>query len=181
MAAIEGKITMSTCEGRPCWVRGRRAIFHRWTDSARPVKPVSGDQDTDERLQKWSVHGLVEYEDGRVDREWPNNIRFADSAENFAEYDWATMERQRDEMDDRTTTTTVTNYADGRPVAGIHEENGQTTVETNPDCETCRHENPDLWREYCAQSEYSCMSCTAPCICKTCENSNKWEPKGGTV
>lgn len=179
MAAIEGKITMTTCEGRPCWVRGRRAIFHRWTDSARPVKPVSQDQDTDERLQKWSVHGLVEYEDGRVDREWPNNIRFADNAETFAAFDWDTMETRRDACDHEE--RTVIMYADNRPVAAIHEENGQETVECNPDCNSCRHEDPDLWREYCAQSGYSCMDCAAPCICKTCENSSKWEPKGGTA
>lgn len=39
MAAFDGKITMTTIEWRPCWVNGRRAIFHRWSDSAMPVNP----------------------------------------------------------------------------------------------------------------------------------------------
>ena len=100
MAALDGKVIMSTCEMRPCWVNGRRAIFHRWTDSARPVKPRDRDEDTDERLQKWSVHGIVEYEDGTVDREWPSAIRFADSAEHFDNLTWEQMEARRDAMDD---------------------------------------------------------------------------------
>jgi hypothetical protein len=160
MAAIDGKITLSTCEGRPCWVRGRRAIFHRWTDSARPVKPVSGDQDTDERLQKWSVHGLVEYEDGRMEREWPNNIRFADSREYFDGLAWEEMEARRDAED--------------------HEERetlDDLPERTNPDCITCAHENPMVWSEACAINGYDCLHCEADCICKTCENSSKWEPK----
>ena len=96
MAAFNDKITITTCEGRPCWVKGRRAIFHRWTDSARPVKPANNDQETDERMQKWSVHGLVEYEDGTVEREWPSAIRFADSAEKFDAICWDALEARRE-------------------------------------------------------------------------------------
>lgn len=98
MAPINGQITMTTIEGRPCWVKGRRAIFHRWTDSARPVNPYGKDDPSDERLQKWSVHGIVEYEDGIVEREWPNSIQFADSAGKFAAFDWDTMEDRRDAL-----------------------------------------------------------------------------------
>lgn len=160
MAAINGKITMSTCEGRPCWVKGRRAIFHRWTDSARPVKPVNNAQDTDERMQKWSVHGLVEYEDGTVEREWPSMIRFADSPEQFAAFDWATMETHRDACD--------------------HEERlGKDSVPEadNPACETCAHEDPATWAEQCSANDYDCPNCTADCMCKTCDAASKWEPK----
>jgi len=177
MAAINGKITMSTCEGRPCWVDGRRAIFHRWTDSARPVKPVSSTQDTDERLQKWSVHGLVEYEDGTVEREWPSKIRFADSREYFDSLAWEEMEPRRDAMDDQATTTTIIKYADDRPVVAIHEENGQQTVECNPNCETCAHcERADIVA-VCREYDFDCTACLSDCICRTCEDSNKWEPK----
>ena len=94
----KNKIIMTTCEGRPCWVKGRRAIFHRWTDSARPVSPYGKDNPSDERLQKWSVHAIVEYEDGIVEREWPNSIQFADSAEKFAAFDWEAMEDRRDAL-----------------------------------------------------------------------------------
>ena len=164
MAAIDGKITMSTCEGRPCWVKGRRALFHRWTDSARPVKPVNNDQTTDERMQKWSVHGLVEYEDGTVEREWPSMIQFADSSETFAAFNWEELEQQRDAWD--------------------HEDRHNqhaATEEQNPNCETCAHEHPEVWREHCGVNEYDCHNCQADCICKTCEDSNKWEPKEGTA
>ena len=164
MGAIEGKITMSTCEGRPCWVGGRRAIFHRWTDSARPVKPANNDQDTDERMQKWSVHGLVEYEDGTVEREWPSRIRFADSDRFFSAIDWDTMEAHRDACDHE---------------ERVERETPHGLPEKNPNCESCAHEHPELWREECDVNSYDCLNCAADCICKTCEDSNKWEPKGG--
>lgn len=156
MAAIEGKITMTTCEGRPCWVKGRRAIFHRWTDSARPVKPVSNDQDTDDRMQKWSVHGLVEYEDGQMEREWPSAIRFADSAEYFDSLDWLAMERRRDAMD-------------------AEEEETQPTLDHCLDC--AHYAEPP--KDVCIQNRYDCIHCVAECICNTCTLGDKWEPKGG--
>lgn len=156
MPAIEGKITMSTCEMRPCWVNGRRAMFHRWTDSARPVKPYGKDEDCEERLQKWSVHGIVEYEDGTVEREWPNQIRFADSAEYFDALAWEQMEARRDAMD------------------------SQETVEPQllDDCLDCAHyEAPD--KKVCAAWGYDCTRCTAECVCNTCTLADKWEPKEG--
>ena len=158
MGALNGKITMSTCEGRPCWVKGRRAIFHRWTDSARPVKPVNNDQDTDERLQKWSVHGIVEYDDGTVEREWPSAIRFADSREYFDGLEWEEMEARRDAMDNR-------------------EETAPPTLD---DCLDCTHyENPD--KDMCIANMFDCIHCEAECICNTCTDGDKWEPKGGTA
>lgn len=161
MGALDGKIVMTTSEGRPCWVKGRRAIFHRWTDSARPVKPVGIDQDTEERLQKWSVHGIVEYEDGTVEREWPSAIRFADSAEYFDNLAWEQMEARRDATDGQETTE--------QPAAMINEM-----------CNDCAHyETPD--KDMCIENGYDCINCTAGCICNTCTLGDKWEPKGGTV
>lgn len=180
MAAIEGKITMTTCEGRPCWVKGRRAIFHSWTDSARPVKPVSGDQDTGERLQKWSVHGLVEYEDGRMEREWPNNIRFADSAEKFDSLAWEQMEARRDAMDGQITTQPVAIDFGIEPVEDIQQDNGQVIVTSNPHCMTCAHGSDNA--EFCEGAGYDCEKCTViRCICKRCTDCDQYEPKGGTV
>lgn len=156
MAAINGKITMSTCEGRPCWVKGRRAIFHRWTDSARPVKPVNNAQDTDERLQKWSVHGLVEYEDGTVEREWPSMIQFADSRELFDGLAWEDMEARRDACD--------------------REERESADGDVNEMCHTCAYfETQD--NLHCEENAYNCILCTAECICNTCTLGDKWEPK----
>ena len=64
---------------RPCWVNGQKAIFHRWADTARPVK-ARGKEDDDEapHYQVYSVHAVVEYEDGTVARCWPSEIQFAD-------------------------------------------------------------------------------------------------------
>lgn len=166
MAAFDSKITLSTCEGRPCWVRGRRAIFHRWTDSARPVKPVSNDQETDERLQKWSVHGLVEYEDGRMEREWPNNIRFADSREYFNGLTWDEMEDRRDEMD-------------GQPMERIQEESDPVKPELKAPCYGCAHEHDN--EEYCKTINYECENCTVMgCTCKNCHGQNREPKEGGT-
>lgn len=164
MAPIEGKITMTTCEGRPCWVRGRRAIFHRWTDSARPVKPVSGDQDTDERLQKWSVHGLVEYEDGRMEREWPNNIRFADSRERFNGLAWEEMEARRDAL----------------PFT-FGEELDTSRPPAEKACYTCAHEDDGETAD-CEAATYGCKACPAwDCYCSGCTEYSKWTPKEGAV
>lgn len=66
---------------RPCWVNGTKAVFHRWADTARPVKP-RGKENDDEApyYQVYSVHAIVEYEDGRVERAWPSQIVFADGS-----------------------------------------------------------------------------------------------------
>lgn len=176
MAAIDGKITMSTCEGRPCWVKGRRAIFHRWTDSARPVKPAGNDQDTDERMQKWSVHGLVEYEDGRMEREWPSAIQFADSRERFDALPWEEMEALRDALP----------YTYDEEAAEITEapepaqEETQPAADIYPVCETCAHGSEN--EEFCKLAEYTCQACTVRgCYCKRCRDFNRWEPKEGTA
>lgn len=94
MAAFEN-VTI-TQELRPCWVRGKRALFHRWTDSARPVAPKGlPEVETDLRYQLWHVHGVVEYEDGTLDRVWPYEIQFAENPV-FKEYAWERMEAERD-------------------------------------------------------------------------------------
>lgn len=82
------KMTIRSGEYRPCMVNGRRALFHRWTDSARPVKPRGLEaEEKAQRFQVWSVHGIVEYEDGTVARVWPSDIQFVDGGY-FADYDW---------------------------------------------------------------------------------------------
>lgn len=82
-------------EYRPCYVNGRRALFHRWINTANPALPRGVDA-TDEKarfFQHRSTHGLVEYADGSLARVWPQEIRFADTAARFKEYDWG-QERQ---------------------------------------------------------------------------------------
>lgn len=90
MAKLFQKVEVKQ-ELRPCMVNGRRALFHRWADGARPVTPRGVEADeTTQRYQLYNVHGIVEYEDGEVARVWPSDIRFIDS--DFDQYAWPEME-----------------------------------------------------------------------------------------
>ena len=78
-------INVKFSEYRPCIVDGRRALFHRWADNARPVVPRGMPEDeTTERYQLYTVQALVEFEDGTVCRRWPYEVQFLDSAAQFA-------------------------------------------------------------------------------------------------
>lgn len=58
MAALNGTITVSKREYRPCFVEGKKALFHMWAE-------------------KWHrVMAIVEYEDGTVETVLPENVRF---------------------------------------------------------------------------------------------------------
>lgn len=80
---------------RPCWVKGRKAIFHRWCNTANPVLPRGMDPN-DERayyFQHRSTTAIVEYMDGTVDRVWPQDLEFADGGR-FAELNWLPKSKQ---------------------------------------------------------------------------------------
>ena len=94
--AIFNSIFRAQKENRPCIVNGRRAMFHRWADSARPVAPRGVEEtETTQRYQLHTVFGIVEYEDGTVDRVWPYDIRFIDHSE-FDAYAWPEDEQYGD-------------------------------------------------------------------------------------
>lgn len=177
MAAINGQIVLTTCEGRPCWVNGRRAIFHRWTDSARPVKPTGADEESEARFQKYSVHGLVEYEDGTMEREWPNVIQFADSSRYFAGYDWDTMEAERDA---RAWGTEETAQEPEPEPWSEPNEGGVFIVETKSHCDGCAHEHDN--EEFCQAAGYNCPECNViGCVCRRCNGGDRREEKGGAA
>lgn len=95
MAMFSQKVTIEQ-ERRPCIVNGQRAMFHRWADSARPVTPRGIEEDeTSERYQLHSVHGIVEFEGGTVQRVWPSEIRFIDHSE-FEAYVWPEEDLQNE-------------------------------------------------------------------------------------
>ena len=80
-------------EYRPCYVNGRRALFHCWTNSARPKLPNGQEPGENARyFQFRTTHGLVEYEDGTVDLVWPSAIKFAGNGR-FKDYTWDPMEQ----------------------------------------------------------------------------------------
>lgn len=76
---------------RPCWVHGKKALFHQWCSSARPVLPrgVEPDEKTP-HYQLSLTHAIVEHEDGTVERVWPQDVKFADGG-GFEEYAWQPM------------------------------------------------------------------------------------------
>ena len=75
-------------EVRPCMVCGRRAIFHRWVNSAHPVPPRGTEINENTRYYQFRrTEALVEYEDGTIDRVYPTEIRFVDGGA-FDRFDW---------------------------------------------------------------------------------------------
>lgn len=81
-------------EYRPCYVNGRKALFHRWVNTARPQLPKGQEPAENARyFQFRTTHGLVEYEDGTVDRVWPHDIKFADHGR-FQDYTWDPAEEE---------------------------------------------------------------------------------------
>lgn len=82
-----------TNEKRPCYIDGKRALFHGWSDRAEAVdaSPFIGGHPAG--FVKWTV-GIVEYEDGTVQEIAPTNIRFADGGE-FSEIAWNDIKNEQ--------------------------------------------------------------------------------------
>lgn len=64
-------------ERRPCYVGGKKAMFHTWMNRAR-VAPPSMMAGGHAGGQLWEVFGVVEFEDGHVGTVYPENVQFAD-------------------------------------------------------------------------------------------------------
>ena len=73
---------------RLCTVKGKRALFHRWADQAKPI-PESLLMGGHKAGQFWIVVGIIEYEDGTVHEAYPDEIRFVDGL--MGEYAWPDM------------------------------------------------------------------------------------------
>ena len=73
---------------RPCWVNGKRAFFHCWANTARPAMPRGVDTDANpDYFQLAHLHAVVEFEDGHVERVWPQDMKFADGGD-FEKFAW---------------------------------------------------------------------------------------------
>lgn len=69
MASLDGTLTITKSEYRPCVVDRKRAMFHRWESLVEHgIKQTAA---------------IIEYEDGAVDEVLPYKIRFLDSAWKF--------------------------------------------------------------------------------------------------
>ena len=63
---------------RPCYVNGKKALFHKWCENAQPLEPspsILGHKGG----QLWHTLGLVEVEDGSVKFVDPYCIKFCDN------------------------------------------------------------------------------------------------------
>ena len=71
---------------RPCYVDGKKALFHKWSDRAEAIaeSPMIGGHPAG--IIKWTV-GIVEFEDGTVKEKAPSEIRFADGGD-FSRIAW---------------------------------------------------------------------------------------------
>lgn len=82
MAAINGTITISKSEYRPCIVKGRKALFHCWEDKSqlhiggKALRTI--DVDVPSGYIKTTV-AIIEYEDGIVTECYPYEIKFCDN------------------------------------------------------------------------------------------------------
>lgn len=78
MASLDGPLTITNSEYRPCVVDEKRAMFHCWEQRADVVdaSPLRGGHPGG---QYWVTLGIVEYEDGSMDEISPRKIRFLDS------------------------------------------------------------------------------------------------------
>lgn len=70
---------------RPCFVNGKKALFHRWSDYSLLVaeSPLKGGHPAG--VVKGTV-AIVKFEDGSVKKVDPSIIRFVTSK--LIEYDW---------------------------------------------------------------------------------------------
>lgn len=73
-------------ERRPCYVGGKKAMFHMWINRAW-VAPPSMAVGGHAGGQLWEVFGVVEFEDGHVETVYPKNIQFADGG-GFGDAAW---------------------------------------------------------------------------------------------
>lgn len=83
-------------EYRPCWVRGKRALFHRWVNTAKPTLPKGQEPHEGARYYQFrNTQALVEFENGAVELIYPQQVRFVDGG-HFKEYTWPEEEESYD-------------------------------------------------------------------------------------
>ena len=76
MAALNGTITFHSAEYRPCYVDGKRALFHRWADWAVPIPGELSIGGAPAGQLQFPV-AIVEFQDGEVKTVHPREVRFA--------------------------------------------------------------------------------------------------------
>ena len=87
MAALDGVVTFHSAEYRPCYVDGKKALFHRWTERSEiiPPSPMIGGHGGG--CIKFTS-AIIEYDDGSIAEVEPSKIRFADRKINEYKFDF---------------------------------------------------------------------------------------------
>jgi hypothetical protein len=72
------EVIISTSEYRPCWIKGRKALFHRWEEKRWVLEPsiMAGGHAGG---QMSITLAIIEYEDGTVHEAYPYEIVFCDN------------------------------------------------------------------------------------------------------
>lgn len=88
---LDGLVSFSNSEYRPCIVNGRKAVFHRWHEFCNVVEasPLIGGAPAGQI--KYTL-GTVEFEDGTVEEVAPHRIKFNDFK---VEEIWRTTETKK--------------------------------------------------------------------------------------
>ena len=104
MAGLDMTMKVKSAEYRPCEIGGRKALFHRWVESDKVIiesQMLLKNETIDECIKLYnekkflhrgmtakiikSFYGLVEYEDGTMEKVDPEKIVFKDNREIFEE------------------------------------------------------------------------------------------------
>lgn len=82
MDKLHGEISVKL-ELRPCIVKDRKALFHKWSDKSKIIEPsIMAGGDSGGTL-KYTV-GIIEYENGVITECYPYEIKFLDrKVENY--------------------------------------------------------------------------------------------------
>ena len=75
---IAGEITVSNSQYRPCFVDGKKALFHTWVHWSEPIPPSALAGGHNGGVAQ-GAYAIVEYEDGTVGEVPPRAVRFADN------------------------------------------------------------------------------------------------------
>lgn len=81
-APYDKAITIIASEYRPCWVQGKKALFHRWDEIAdlhiggKALRTI--DVDVPSGYIKYTL-AIVEFEDGKIGRCYPHEVQFLDN------------------------------------------------------------------------------------------------------
>lgn len=86
MSLLAGEIQLKTIDYRPCIVDNKKALFHQWSTVAN-VRDAILTYQTPGQLS--DTFGIVEFEDGSIERVLPGKIQFRDTTtrDEFRQHD----------------------------------------------------------------------------------------------